>query len=191
MKNIRICKLSVIILIQFLIQQLYNNFSIIQCEIKVRFHFSAGYPNAGSALNISTHVINAVYVILNVSVTGMPIRLLHFWHPVIYGIIYSFFSLFYHLGNGLNHHGNPYIYKPINWNNAGQAVGYCLAITFVGIPVVHFVLFGVHFVKVYISRSSRLWRCCVKTSPEWGSHEMERGETFTSEESEAEPKLYT
>ena len=116
------------------------------------FHFSAGYPNAGSALNISTHVINAVYIIHNVSVTGMPIRLLHFWHPVIYGIIYSFFSLFYRLDNGLNHHGNPYIYKPINWNNAGQAVGYCLAITFVGIPVIHFALFGVHFVKINESK---------------------------------------
>ena len=153
--------------------------------------FSAGYPNATSALNISTHVINAVYVILNVSVTGMPIRILHFWHPVIYGLVYSFFSLFYHLGNGTNHNGNPYIYKPINWNNAGQAVGYCLAITFVAIPVIHLVLFGVHFLKVYLSR---LWRCCGhsgRTSVEWESNEMERGGTFTSKDSDEEPKLYT
>ena len=67
-------------------------------------------------------------------------------------------------------------------------MGYCLAITFVAIPVVHCVLFGVHFVKVYLSR---LWRCCGQTSPDWESNEMERGGTFTSKDSEEEPKLYT
>ncbi|XP_052212909.1 protein rolling stone-like isoform X2 [Dreissena polymorpha] len=50
-----------------------------------------------TAVDIETHVIHRVYVILNVCVTGMLMRILHFWFPTLFGLTYSLFSLFYHL----------------------------------------------------------------------------------------------
>lgn len=168
----------------------FNLSNVISITMSIAFWalvYFPGYPNAASALNISTHVINAVYVIINLSVTGMPVRILHFWHPIIYGLIYSFFSLFYHLADGTNHNGNPYIYKPINWHTPGTAVLYCILITFVAVPVIHMVCFGIHFLKVHISMR---FRCC-------GRHhaisrditELERSDTATSKGS-SEPQLY-
>ena len=120
----------------------------------------------------------------------MPIQLLHLWFAVIYGLVYSLFTLFYYLAGGTNHDGNPYIYSVIDWRSAGWAVLYCFIVIFIAMPVVHLVCFIIHFLKVWISRSCR---CCHRNrgSDQWQheSTEMEYGSTSTSPGSST-PKLY-
>lgn len=103
-----------------------------------------------TAVNIETHVINSVYVILNVSVTGVPTRVLHLWFSVLFGVTYSLFTVFYHLAGGTNHNENPYVYPAIDWRKPGTAILYCAIVCFVLVPVVHLVLFVIHTLKVLI-----------------------------------------
>ena len=67
---------------------------------------------------------------------------------------------------------------------------YCIIITFVAMPIVHLICFGIHFLKVYIS-GFRCFRCCRTNqgSEPWDeATEMERGATVSCTSSE--PKLY-
>ena len=112
------------------------------------FYFSGYGPL--TTMDIVTHIINSVYVILNICVTGMPTRFLHVHFPVIFGACYSLFSLFYYLAGGTNHTESPYIYPALNWQNPGTASLYCVIVVVVATPVVHFVLFGLHSLKVFI-----------------------------------------
>lgn len=84
-------------------------------------------------------------------------RFLHFWYPVIFGLIYALFSLFYYLAGGTNHNGKPYIYPALNWENPGTAVLYCVIIVIIALPVVHFILYGIHVLKLYIYHKCE---CC-------------------------------
>lgn len=110
-----------------------------------------------TAVNIETHIINALYVILNIGVTGMPKRLLHFWFSVIFGVLYALFTLFYHLAGGTNHNENPYVYPAIDWRKPGTAILYCAIVCFVLVPVIHSVLFGIHCLKVLLYEKCE---CC-------------------------------
>ncbi|XP_046341602.2 protein rolling stone-like [Haliotis rufescens] len=63
-----------------------------------------------------THGANLIYVVLNLLVTAMPVRLLHFYHVVIYGILYAIFNAVYVLAGGTNDQNDHYIYKFLDWN---------------------------------------------------------------------------
>jgi hypothetical protein len=82
--------------------------------------------------------------------TGMPTRLLHFWFSVIVGIVYSLFTLFYHLAGGTNHHNSPYVYSALDWRKPGTAIMFCVLLTFIGVPVVHFIIYTIHSLKVIL-----------------------------------------
>ncbi|KAL4226260.1 hypothetical protein ACF0H5_014243 [Mactra antiquata] len=116
---------------------------------------------AMSANNIITHIVNSLYVILNICVTGMPMRLLHFWMSSIVGVIYSLFTYIYYVSGGTNHNENPYVYPAIDWRDPGTAILYCVIISFVAVPVVHLGLFGLHCVKMLIYRKCD---CCIASA---------------------------
>ncbi|XP_060557401.1 protein rolling stone-like [Ruditapes philippinarum] len=103
-----------------------------------------------SSVNIATHIINSLYVFLNISVTGMPKRVLHFWFSVIFGMVYALFTVFYHLAGGTNHNGSPYVYSPLDWSKPGTAFLYCAIVCFILVPVVHLILYGIHRLKLLI-----------------------------------------
>ena len=113
----------------------------------INFLISASKPM--TSVNIATHVINSFYVILNISVTGMPKRILHVWFSVIFALIYALFTVFYYLAGGTNHNGNPYVYPVLDWRKPGSAILYCLPVCFVLVPVVHLILYGIHRLKLF------------------------------------------
>lgn len=111
--------------------------------------------------NVVTHGINSVYVFINLWITGIPIRLLHFWHPLVFGYVYSVFTLVYYAAGGVNAGGQPYIYSVLDWgSNPGLAAGLDLAVVFVMIPAAHFVCFLICKLRILIYH-----RCgCSRTS---------------------------
>ncbi|WAR26797.1 ROST-like protein [Mya arenaria] len=111
-----------------------------------------------TAVDASTHLINSVYVIANVFLTGMPMRILHFWFSVLYALVYSLFTVVYYFAGGTNHNENPYVYPQLNWDEKpGTAAMYCVIVTFVAVSIVHLILFGFYSLKVFIS--SRVGLC--------------------------------
>ncbi|OWF50346.1 Protein rolling stone [Mizuhopecten yessoensis] len=98
-----------------------------------------------TAVNIETHALNAVYVILNLFVTGLPVRILHFWHSMVYAFVYVLFSLFYTLGGGTNEANKNYVYSVLDWKGStGFTVGISIAVIFVAMPLVHCVCYGIY-----------------------------------------------
>ena len=122
-----------------------------------------------TAVDLETHALNVVYIVLNISVTGMPIRLLHFWYSIVYGVVYGVFTLVYHLAGGTNALEKPYVYSVIDWREPGTAAGYSVAFGIIGVTVIHAVLYGVHCLKlvVYYTASD----CCTGPSSQQNSAE--------------------
>ncbi|KAJ8301965.1 hypothetical protein KUTeg_020952 [Tegillarca granosa] len=108
-----------------------------------------------TAVNIETHALNAVYVILNLCVVRLPVRFYHLFHSVIYGAVYIVFSGIYYGAGGTNENGNPYIYSVIDWRKPGTAVLYSIVVVFIALPVVHMFLYCVYLLRILIHR-----KCC-------------------------------
>lgn len=62
--------------------------------------------------SIEKHVLNSVFIILNILITAMPVNLLHFYHPIIFGFIYMIFNLTYQGGGA-----HQAIYPIFDWTN--------------------------------------------------------------------------
>lgn len=90
-----------------------------------------------TAIRLNTHAIAAVYIILNMAVTRLPLRLLHFLYPVAFGVIYTLFSAIYFSLGGTNQNGDPYIYSILDWSRLNRTLIITCLSNFVFIPVVH------------------------------------------------------
>lgn len=111
--------------------------------------------------NIVTHIVNSLYVFLNLSVTGIPKRILHFWTSILVGITYALFTVIYHAAGGTNHFERPYVYSALDWRKPGSAILYSAIVCFVVVPVVHAVMFGIHCLKMFIYNKCE---CCEKSN---------------------------
>ncbi|KAI8119300.1 Protein rolling stone, partial [Lucilia cuprina] len=69
-----------------------------------------------SATNILTHAFNSICMFIDLLIVAHPLRLLHMFLPVSFGLFYAFFSVIYQLCGGHNRKGKPYIYHVIDWN---------------------------------------------------------------------------
>ena len=96
-------------------------------------------------LSAITHLFNSVYIVVDLFVTAMPVRLFHFVYPMIYAIVYIIFSVIYWAADGVNQNGFDYIYEPLDWDSPGTAALYSLLASFVGVPLVQ-----VRFVNVLL-----------------------------------------
>lgn len=95
-------------------------------------------------VNFSLHAMNSIYVVLNLVLTATPSRLLHFIYPVLFGVVYTAFSVVYHLADGTNVRGQPYIYSVLDWSRPGRTLLMSSISNFLAIPVVHLLLFLLH-----------------------------------------------
>lgn len=82
-------------------------------------YWSAIYDPANpiTALNAEVHIINSVYVIIDLWVVGSPVRILHFYIPFSFMFIYLIFTLIYWAAGGTTPEGGTAIYPIMDWNN--------------------------------------------------------------------------
>lgn len=90
-----------------------------------------------SVFRLHFHGVNAVYVVANLFVSRFPIRLLQVIYPVTFGVIYTAFTAIYFALKGTNQHGEPYIYKAIDWSKPGKTFVLTSLSNFLFIPMVH------------------------------------------------------
>ena len=97
-----------------------------------------------------THGMNTIYIVLNLLVTGIPVRVLHFWQPLTFGLVYGVFSLVYTLSGATNDKDEPFIYAILDWNKSpGLTTGILLGAAFAAV-LVHLLLYGLHRVKLIL-----------------------------------------
>ena len=105
---------------------------------------------------VATHAVNSVYVICDVCVTGIPVRMLHFYQPLLYGIAYSVFTVIYWKAEGTNWDGENYIYSVLDYSKEPTTAATWLAILLVGTVICHMLMYGVFRLRVYLySRCAR------------------------------------
>lgn len=93
--------------------------------------------------NIQLHLINSVLILIEHGVTAVPIRLLHVVYPILYGVIYALFSVFYWVDD----HSHV-MYFILDWGKPGPTVGYVFLVGLVIIPLIHLVIFGLYRLKL-------------------------------------------
>ncbi|XP_030377590.1 protein rolling stone [Scaptodrosophila lebanonensis] len=74
------------------------------------------------ATNVLTHGFNSICMFIDLWIVAHPLRLLHMFLPVLFGIIYAIFSYIYQICGGMNKKGKPYIYHVIDWREPNNAL---------------------------------------------------------------------
>ena len=106
--------------------------------------------------NYATHAANTGYVIVDVFITGVPTRLLHFWLPELFGVSFIVFSAIYWAISG------GVIYDALDYGeNLSLALAY-VAGAIVAILVVQFLLFLLYWLRVVLYGACTCCSCCLR-----------------------------
>jgi len=99
-----------------------------------------------SAIDINAHVMNTVLVILELTISAFPVRLLHVVYVQCYGLAYVIFSIIYW---SIDH---SHVMYPgvLDWNSPKTTVVVIVVLMFVGIPFLQFILFTIYQLRLYI-----------------------------------------
>lgn len=94
----------------------------------------------------------AIVSVLELLISGVPIRFYHFYVTQIFGGVYVIFTGIYYAAGGTNVRGTRrYIYPFLDYGgNPGPAVGLVLGVFLVFAPVVHFVFHLVYIARYWI-----------------------------------------
>lgn len=99
-----------------------------------------------SVIDINAHVMNTVLVILEFTISAFPVRLLHVVYVMCYGLAYVIFSVIYWAVD----HSNVMYPGVLDWNSPKTTAVVIVILTFVGIPLLQFILFGIYQLRLYI-----------------------------------------
>ncbi|XP_078575468.1 protein rolling stone-like [Branchiostoma floridae x Branchiostoma japonicum] len=111
--------------------------------------------------SIFGHAINSVTIVIDVMVSGLPCRLLHFVYPLTFGVVYILFTVVYWATGGTGLDGQPYIYPYLDYGgNPVLAAIVAVLAAVVAMPVCHCIVFGLvivreSLVRLFKKRSSR------------------------------------
>ena len=96
------------------------------------------------ANNITKHALNSVFMMIDTSLSAIPVRLLYCLYALLYILIYIAFTVIYWLLGGTDIQGNSYIYEVLDYDNFKPIVGGLIVVfLLVGLPVFHLILFGI------------------------------------------------
>jgi len=82
--------------------------------IKAKLHLSILLSDDLSSVQVHTyfnHGVNGAFVLIDIWVTAMPIKALHFYIPTAFGLTWAIFALIYDFVGGTNGRNEPYIYQ--------------------------------------------------------------------------------
>ena len=92
-------------------------------------------------------------MVMDTSLSAIPVRFLHFLYVFLYILIYLVFTVIYWLLGGTGYQGNSYIYKGLDYDNFEPIiVGLMVVSLLVVLPVLHLVLFGITKLREHLYR---------------------------------------
>lgn len=108
--------------------------------------------------SLHVHMINGIVAILDLWITGIPIRLLHVAYVLLFGTIYILFTGLYYIFNGKNICGNRFIYPMLDYGSNLGAVSLLIGYTLGYLTIVHLIFFfqylARHWITSYIHRKT-------------------------------------
>lgn len=142
--------------------------------------------------NFFVHGVNSISCIIDIFLNRRPWKFAHFYFPMMYGITYMFFSVFYWVGGGLGgcqdvpsnttvkegesfviiHEGedtlrcSKFIYPILNWDGAPGIAVATVAIGIVCLPIIHGLWMGLAHLRL------KLWSCTVGSNSQRNSSQV-------------------
>ena len=123
--------------------------------------YNPDFPISG--VNFNTHGSQGIISVIELLITGVPIRFYHFYFTQIFGSVYVVFTGIYHAAGGTNVSDNPYIYSILDYGERpGSATGLVLGVILVFLPIIHFLFYLIYVTRywalymIYGKRSSSL-----------------------------------
>lgn len=118
--------------------------------------YSPAFPI--TAINVDVHIINSVYVLIDLWISATPIRILHFYIPLCFMFIYLIFTLIYWAVGGTTPDGSTAIYPIMDWENLQVTLPFVICCA-VFSPLMQMLVWG-----VYRGRVAARERCCSSRS---------------------------
>ncbi|XP_069191628.1 protein rolling stone isoform X2 [Procambarus clarkii] len=110
--------------------------------------------NPVTALNAEVHIINTVYVLIDLWTVASPLRILHFYIPFSFMLVYLVFTLIYWAAGGTTPDGGTAIYPIMDWENLSITLPFVVCCS-VFSPLMQGVVWGLYRVRVMVRHG-----CC-------------------------------
>lgn len=96
------------------------------------------------------HLGNGILSVVDALVSGVPVRLLHFYMIQIYAASYASFTGIYYVAGGTGFNGTSYIYPPLDYErNPGFAAGLCIGVIIL-VPLLHLAFYGLYMSRYWL-----------------------------------------
>ena len=104
-----------------------------------------------SGVNFNTHGTQGIISVIELLITGVPIRFYHFYFTQTFGAVYVIFSAIYFAAGGTNVRGRPYIYSVLDYgSDPGSSTGLVLGVVLAFLPVIHFLFYLIYVARYWI-----------------------------------------
>lgn len=116
------------------------------------FYSPNSEQNLYSLDSLHVHLINGIFAIIEVWISGIPVRLYHAVYSIAFGFVYILFTVVYYAAEGRDPNGNRFIYPFLDYGchpRAAVVVALTCAVLFVG--SMHLVFFLQYMVRQSIT----------------------------------------
>ncbi|XP_022107359.1 protein rolling stone-like [Acanthaster planci] len=112
---------------------------------------SPGKSGLGLAMDVHFHALNTVFIYADLLLSAIPVGVVHFIYPFLYGILYISFTLIYFWAGGMNpDSGGTAIYpRVLDWSRPGWTILSCVLIS-LAVPLIHLIGYGGYRLRVFI-----------------------------------------
>lgn len=106
-----------------------------------------------SGLDFSTHALNSVFILIDLMLSSIPVRLLHIVYCWVFGLSYLLLTVIFWAADGTNARDKPYIYSYIDYDSIpALASGIIVAFVLVGQPLVQALMFGLYKLRNFLTQ---------------------------------------
>ena len=105
------------------------------------------------------YISNSIYVMVDLLVTAIPVRILHFTHAILFSTTYVVFSFGCWLAGGIGDRGEPFIFMILDHAYKKEpwiAVVWFVAMATAGV-LTHCIVFAMYQLREVVYRTCRKW----------------------------------
>lgn len=108
--------------------------------------------NLYSLDSLNLHTVNGISAIVDLWLSGMPVRVYHAVYSIAFGCVYVLFTGLYYVTGGRDPEGNHFIYPFLDYgSNPRAAIALAVSCTLLFVGSVHFVFFLHYVVRKFIT----------------------------------------
>ena len=105
-----------------------------------------------SGLDVSNHLLNSVFMVADLMLSTIPVRILHVVYALILGVCYILLTVIFWAVDGTNARDEPYIYSYIDYSKTpGFSSSLIIGFVLVGQPLCQALLFGLYKLRCFLA----------------------------------------